>query len=138
MALNWPAIMLGAIVDIASSTLLGILVILLASYALVDDATNTADALRQLDATPVFIFLSGATGLLCSALGGYVAGMRTNNRPLLHAAYSSGASTLLNLASVLGLIDNSMSNSWVVIAMLLSICAAVGGGVMARSRKTAA
>ncbi|HEY9104238.1 hypothetical protein [Chitinimonas sp.] len=135
MGLNWAAIALGAIVDIVSSTVLGILVIVLAGSLLADSTLSSAELLKQLDASPVFVLISSAVGLFCSGLGGYVAGIRTNNRPLLHAAYAAGPSALLNLATLLGLIEDTQPGWWVAIAMLLSICASIAGGVYARERR---
>lgn len=135
MGLNWAAILLGAIVDIVSSTVLGILVIILAGSMLADSTLSSTELLKQLDAQPVFVLISGAVGLFCSGLGGYVAGSRTDNRPLLHAAYSAGPSALLNFAALLGLVEDSQPGWLVAIAMLLSICASIAGGVYARERK---
>src|SRR5215471_5043276 len=126
------------------SVLAGIAVLTLASFA-IEAALNPLllrvfpEALpgpEALSSNPWARALTFAYGLMCVAAGGYVAARVAQRLPIQHAAAMGIIQAALTIMAMLSPIGNHASRSqWIIIA-ILSLPAALGGGVVYRGRKT--
>ena len=104
--LSFKAILLGAVVDIAGSFLMGLLV--LAAAALVVDTAGlvgparTAAVLAAVRTRQEFYAMALLLGALCSVGGGYLAARIATRRPVAHGAWSAVLCVALSLLMMLG------------------------------------
>jgi hypothetical protein len=125
------------------SVLAGIAVLTVTSFA-IEAALNpllmrvfpeTLPDAEALSSNPWVRTLTFAYGLLCVAAGGYVAARVARRRPVTHAAVMGIIQAGLTIVAMLSPVGNHASRSqWIVIA-ILSIPAAIAGGVVYKGRK---
>ena len=125
------------------SVLAGIAVLAVASFA-IEAALNPlllwafptalpgADALRL---NPWVRTLTFAYGLMCVAAGGYIAARVARRRAVTHAALTGMIQAGLTVMAMLSPVSNHASRlQWIIIAVL-SIPAALVGGIACKGRK---
>ena len=125
------------------SVLAGIAVLTLASFA-IEAALNPLllqafpEALpgpEALASNPWVRALTFAYGLLCVATGGYIAARVARRLPVTHAAVMGVIQAGLTIMAMLSPVGNHASRlQWIIIA-ILSIPAALVGGVVYKGRK---
>ena len=126
------------------SVLAGIAVLTLASFA-IEAALNPLllqafpEALpgpEALASNPWVRALTFAYGLMCVATGGYIAARVARRLPVTHAAVMGIIQSGLTILAMLSPVGNHASTlQWIIIA-ILSIPAAIAGGVACKGRKT--
>jgi hypothetical protein len=125
------------------SVLAGIAVLTLASFA-IEAALNPLllrafpEALpgpETLSSNPWVRLLTFAYGLTCVATGGYIAARIARRLPVIHAAVMGIIQAGLTIVAMLSPVGNHASRlQWIIIAVL-SIPAALAGGVFYKGRK---
>ena len=80
--------------------------------------------------------LTFAYGLMCVAAGGYIAARLARRLPVTHAAVMGIIQSGLTILAMLSPVGNHASTlQWIIVA-ILSIPAAIAGGVVCKGRKT--
>jgi hypothetical protein len=125
------------------SVLAGIAVLTVASFAiemaldplLIRAFPDSLPGPEALSSNPWVRALTFAYGLLCVAAGGYIAARVARRLPVTHAAVMGIVQAGLTIVAMLSPVGNHASPSqWILIA-ILSIPAALVGGVIYRGRK---
>jgi hypothetical protein len=126
------------------SVLAGIAVLTVASFA-IETALNPLliwafpEALPDPEALSSNLWVRALTfayGLVCVAAGGYVAARVARRRPVTHAAVMGIVQAGLTIVAMLSPVANHASPlQWIIIAVL-SIPAALVGGLVYKGRKT--
>jgi hypothetical protein len=110
------AIFLGGLVDVVSSFVLAIPLTLIA-------ASRGPGALKSAG----YHSLETAIGLICSVLGGYVAGRIAKRSQLLNGALSSWFCTLLGIWAVASGLDHQPHIMQIFNFLAAPVCAYIGG-----------
>jgi hypothetical protein len=126
------------------SVLAGIAVLTTTSFA-IESALNpllirafpeTLPGPEALSSNPWIRTLTFAYGLMCLAAGGYVAARLARRLPVTHAAVMGIIQAGLTILAMLSPVGNHASPlQWIIIA-ILTIPAAVAGGVVCKGRKS--
>ena len=126
------------------SVLAGIAVLTATSFA-IEAALNpllirafpeTLPGPEALSSNPWIRTLTFAYGLMCVAAGGYIAARLARRLPVTHAAVMGIIQAGLTILAMLSPVGNHASPlQWIIIA-ILSIPAAIAGGVVCKGRKT--
>ena len=126
------------------SVLAGIAVLTVTSFA-IEAAVNpllirafpeTLPGPEALSANPWVRTLTFAYGLMCVAAGGFITALVAQRRPVTHAAAMGVVQAGLTILAMLSPVaDHASRVQWIVIA-ILSIPAAIVGGVIYKGRKS--
>lgn len=127
--LNVRAVLIGSLVDIGGTFLVGSL--LIAAVATATGATTPEDLARTLDGSPTLQLATLAVGLLMTLLGAYVAARLAPEAERLHAFAVGVISTLIGFSSVFA--SPESSPFWAQAAgLILTVPAAFAGGEIRR------
>lgn len=129
---NRKAVLFGVLTDICSTFIAGVAIGVGASVVLVAQGASPEEIDEQMK-EPNFLILSLVVGLICTALGGFVAGYAAGRYQVLHGCLVGASGAVIGLAFAAG------HPLWFNVAAFASVipCGALGGGLAAVVRRPA-
>jgi len=121
------AVGLGLISDIAATIAASVVLTAVVGRRLVGEHATVEEMQQALLASDAYTLLALATGLCCTALGGYVAARVAGEREYLHALYT-GVAVLVFGELMLAQSDTPYPVAYRLIGLALTIPAALYGG----------
>jgi len=95
---RWKAVLVGAAIDIAASTVIGIALVVVAALLTGPAAAGAEESVARLSESWTFLMISMILGGACTVLGGYVAGRIARHSFLKHALVAGALSLVVGLA----------------------------------------
>jgi len=95
---RWKAVLVGAAIDIAASTVTGIALVVVAALLTGPAAAGAEESVARLSESWTFLMISMILGGACTVLGGYVAGRIARHSFLKHALVAGALSLVVGLA----------------------------------------
>jgi hypothetical protein len=95
---RWKAVLVGAAIDIAASTVTGIALVVVAALLTGPAQGGAEESVARLSESWTFLMLSMILGGACTVLGGYVAGRIARHSFLKHALVAGALSLVVGLA----------------------------------------
>lgn len=137
--ISLKAVLVGGVVDIVGSMLMGIPIMVWAMSSLdtarLTDAAQAAAVMDAVRTEPKFYVTGLALGCLWSVIGGYVAGRIARRRPMLHGALSAILCVLFSVVMMLRGDDVTSPALHVVFFALSPLLGALGGYFAGRDFK---
>ena len=130
---RWKAVLVGAAIDIAASTVTGIALVVVAALLTGPAAGGAEESVARLSESWTFLMISMVLGGACTVLGGYVAGRIARHSFLKHALVAGALSLVIGIALFHG-DDGPYAGLLAFLGYGLHLPLALLGGWLARRR----